>query len=139
MKGLFNTAVGILGSLVTALFGGWDTALSTLIMFMAMDYVTGIICAGVFHKSNKTENGALESNAGFKGLCRKCAVLFMVLISHRLDLQIGTSYIKNAVIIGFIANETISILENVGIMGVPIPKVIKKAIDILHKNVEKED
>ena len=139
MKGLFNTAVGILGSLVTALFGGWDTALSTLIMFMAMDYVTGIICAGVFHKSNKTENGALESNAGFKGLCRKCAVLFMVLISHRLDLQIGTSYKKNAVIIGFIANETISILENVGIMGVPIPKVIKKAIDILHKNVEKED
>ena len=139
MKGLFNTTVGILGSLVTALFGGWDTALSTLIMFMAMDYVTGIICAGVFHKSNKTENGALESNAGFKGLCRKCAVLFMVLISHRLDLHIDTSYIKNAVIIGFIANETISILENVGIMGVPIPKVIKKAIDILHKNVEKED
>ena len=56
MKGLFNIGVEILGILLIALFGGWEMALSTFIMFMAMDYITGIICAGVFNKRNKTEN-----------------------------------------------------------------------------------
>ena len=65
MKESLKIGVEILGVLLIALFGGWDIVLSIFIMFMAMDYITGIICAGVFHKSNKTENGALESNAGF--------------------------------------------------------------------------
>ena len=74
MKGLFNTVVGILGSLVTVLFGGWGTGMSTLLIFMAVDYITGLMTAFIFHNRPKTQNGVLESNAGFKGLCRKFAI-----------------------------------------------------------------
>ena len=87
--------------------------------------------AGFFHKSNKTENGGLESRAGWKGLCRKGVTLLFVLIAYRLDLTIGVDYIRNAVIIGFIANELISIVENAGLMGIPLPAVIENAIEIL--------
>ena len=79
------------------------------VVFMGIDYVSGIIVAGVFHKSRKTENGALESGIGWKGLCRKGMTLLFVLIAYRLDLAIGTTYIRDAVVIGFIANELISI------------------------------
>nr|DAI33756.1 MAG TPA: holin [Caudoviricetes sp.] len=112
-------------------FGGWSDALITLIVFMALDYVTGLIVAGIFKKSKKSENGALESRAGFKGLCRKGVALMIVLVAVRLDIVMHTSYIKDAVIIAFIANESISIIENAGLMGIPVPSVIAKAIDVL--------
>jgi toxin secretion/phage lysis holin len=121
------------------LFGGWDAALVTLIIFMGIDYFTGLIVAGVFHNSTKTENGALESKAGWKGLCRKGVTLLIVLVACRLDLIMGSTFIRDAVIIAFIANETISIIENAGLMGVPIPSVIVKAIDVLTKKAESED
>ncbi|MBE7024013.1 MAG: phage holin family protein, partial [Ruminococcaceae bacterium] len=79
------------------------------------------------------ENGNLNSRAGWKGLCKKCVTLLFVLIAHRLDVSLGTEYIRTATIIGFIANEVISIVENAGLMGLPLPKVITKAIDILKK------
>ena len=103
---------------------------------MAIDYVSGLIVAGVFHTSNKTNSGSLESRAGWKGLCRKCMTLLFVLVAYRLDLVIGTNYIRDAVIIAFIANETISLVENAGLMGIPLPAVIIKAIDVLQKKTE---
>ena len=136
MKHFLLTLVGLVGSLITTAFGGWDTGLATLVMFMAIDFISGLIVAGVFQKSKKTESGALESRIGWKGLARKCMTLLFVLIAYRLDLMIGTDYIRDAVIIGFCANELISIVENAGLMGVPLPNVIKKAIDIL---VQKEE
>lgn len=131
MKEGLCTMVGIIGSFIASLFGGFDAALATLILFMGIDYVSGLIVAGVFHKSNKSETGALESRAGWKGLCRKGMTLIVVLIAVRLDLIIGTTYVRDAVCLAFIANETISIIENAGIMGVPIPAVLMKAIEIL--------
>ena len=113
------------------MFGGWSDALITLIVFMSIDYATGLIVAGVFKKSKKSESGALESRAGFKGLCRKGVALLIVLVAVRLDIVMHTSYIKDAVIIAFIANESISIIENAGLMGIPVPSVIAKAIDVL--------
>ena len=86
----------------------------------------------------KTDTGSLESKAGWKGLCRKCMTLIFVLVAYRLDLVIGTNYIRDAVIIAFIANETISLVENAGLMGLPLPAVITKAIDILQKKTESE-
>lgn len=118
-------------------FGGWSDALITLMIFMSVDYVTGLIVAGIFKKSKKSENGALESRAGFKGLCRKGVALLIVLIATRLDIMMNTTYIRDAVIIAFIANESISIIENAGLMGVPVPSVIAKAIDVLRKDSEK--
>lgn len=136
MKMKVITGVGILGSLVTSIFGGWSEAMTTLFIFMVIDYITGLIVAGVFHKSPKSENGALESKAGWKGLCRKGMILLFVLVGHRLDLVIGASYIKDAVCIAFIVNELISLIENAALMGVPIPQIITKAIDLLQKAEE---
>lgn len=130
---LYST-IGAIGGFVAMAFGGWSDALITLIVFMALDYVTGLIVAGIFKKSKKSENGALESRAGFKGLCRKGVALMIVLVAVRLDIIMHTTYIKDAVIIAFVANESISIIENAGLMGVPVPGVIAKAIDILRKD-----
>lgn len=133
MKNILCTAAGATGSFIVSVFGGWDTAIGTLILFMAVDFLSGLAVAGVFHKSVKTESGTLESKAGFKGLCRKCMTLLFVLVAHRLDLSLGTPYIRDTVIIGFMANELISIVENAGLMGLPLPQVLIRAIDILNK------
>lgn len=138
MKQTICIALGAVGSAVASLFGGWDAALVTLMIFMGIDYVTGLIVAGVFHKSAKTESGALESLAGWKGLCRKGVTLLVVLVAYRLDLVMGSSFIRDAVVIAFVANETISIIENAGLMGVPVPSVIVKAIEVLKKKAEKD-
>lgn len=133
MKNIICTIIGAVGSFVTLLFGGWDAGLITLAVFMVIDYVSGLIVAGVFKNSPKTSTGALESKAGWKGLCRKGMTLLFVLVAYRIDLVIGTDYIRNMVIIGFIANELISIVENAGLMGLSLPDMIVKAIDILQK------
>jgi len=139
MKQFVCTVIGAVGSGIAALFGGWDTGLVSLLIFMALDYVSGLVTAGVFHKSNKSDTGSLESKAGWKGLCRKCMTLVFVLVAYRLDLVIGTNYIRDAVIIAFMANELISLVENAGLMGIPLPAVITKAIDILQKKSESEE
>lgn len=133
LKTMICTGIGIVGSTVVAAFGGWDAAMITLISMMVIDYLTGVLVAGVFHNSPKTENGTLESKAGWKGLCRKGMTLLIVLVAARLDIILGTGFIRDAVIIGYIANETISIIENAGLMGVPIPEAIKKAIEVLQQ------
>ena len=130
--------IGTAGSVVAALFGGWDAALKTLLIFMGIDFAMGLILAGAFRKSGKSESGALESRAGWKGLCRKGVTLLFVLIGARLDVIIGTNYIRDAICIGFIANELISIVENAGLMGVPLPAIVQKAIDILTDKAEGE-
>ena len=131
--------IGILGALVTSLFGGWDTALITLLIFMAIDYISGLIVAAVFKKSPKTETGTLESRAGFKGLFRKGMILLIVLIACRLDLIMHTNFIRDAVVIAYIVNESISIIENAGLMGIPVPKAIIKAIDILKRKEDEKE
>ena len=133
---LYST-VGVVGGFIAMVFGGWSDALATLMIFMGVDYVTGLIVAGIFKKSKKSESGALESRAGFKGLCRKGVALLIVLVAVRLDIIMHTTYIRDAVVIAFIANESISIIENAGLMGVPIPVVIAKAIDVLKKESDK--
>lgn len=138
MKEIVCTITGIVGSAVASLFGGWTAGMTALIIFMTVDYVSGLLVAGVFKNSNKTDTGALESRAGWKGLCRKGMTLVIVLIAYHLDVVIGTNYIRDAVIIAFCANEAISIVENAGLMGVPLPSVITKAIDLLTKKSKGE-
>lgn len=139
IKNSIVTAVGVAGSFLAGLFGGWDAGLTTLVIFMALDYLTGLIVAGVFHNSEKTKNGALESRAGWKGLCRKGVTLLIVLVACRLDLVIGSNFIRDAVVIAFVANETISIVENAGLMGIPIPSAITRAIEVLKNKAEQEE
>jgi toxin secretion/phage lysis holin len=127
---------GLIGSIIAQALGGWDLALQTLIIFMAVDYITGLVVAGVFKKSTKTENGALESRAGFKGLCKKCMILLYVLVAAQIDKLTGTEIVRNTVVIGFAANEAVSILENGGLMGIDYPKILKNAIDVLKSKAE---
>lgn len=134
MKETLCAVLGAVGAGIAWLFGGWDASMITLIVFMAIDYITGLVVAGVFKKSEKSENGGLESRAGWKGLCRKGVTLLFVFVAVRLDLLIGgTTYLRDGVCIAFIVNEVISITENAGLMGVPIPAVITNAISVLKK------
>lgn len=138
LKIILMAIIGVGGSFIANLLGGWTTDLVTLVIFMAIDYLTGLVVAGVFKASPKTESGALESRAGWKGLCRKGMTLLVVLVAARLDMAIGVTYIRTAVIIGFMANELISIAENAGLMGLPIPSVVTKAIDALQQKQEEK-
>lgn len=125
--------LGIVGSIIANLLGGWDMALQTLLLFMAVDYITGLIVAGVFKQSKKSETGALDSWAGWKGLFKKGVTLSIVLVAAQLDKVTGTEMIRDAVVIAYIVNEAISILENAGLMGVPIPEIVSRAIEMLKK------
>ena len=110
--------------------------LETLILCMALDYLTGMMAAGIFHKSKKSAQGGLESRSGWKGLCRKGISLLIVLVAYRLDLIAGTDFICNAVMAAYLVNELLSITENLGLMGVPVPKVLTSAIDLLNRRVK---
>ena len=137
--GTICTVMGAAGGVIAQFFGGWDSGMTTLLMFMAIDYATGLIVAGVFHASPKSEGGALESRAGWKGLIRKGCTLLFVLIAARLDLVMGTTMIRDGVIIGFLMNELVSIVENAGLMGIPLPAALTGAIELLKKKGERAD
>lgn len=132
----FMTTLGVIGSAIAGFFGGWSEGMTTLLIFMGIDYLTGIIVAAVFHNSPKTESGSLKSVAGLKGLCKKCGMLLCVLIAVRLDMLLGIEYIRDCVVIAFIVNEATSILENLGLMGIKFPKIITSALDVLNRKAE---
>ncbi len=124
--------IGAMGTIISNVFGGWDSALTTLVFFIVIDFFLGIFIAWT---SKETPKGQLSSKECFKGLLKKGLILLVVQIGYRLDLTIGTHYIKDLVAIGYIVNELISITENLGILGMPMPDVIKNAIEVL-KNKE---
>ena len=130
-------AAGVVGGIIATFFGGWSDGLTTLVIFMCIDYVSGFVLAGVFNKSRKTESGALESRAGWKGICRKCMTLVLVLVAYRLDLLRGEgTLIRDAVTIGFTINEGLSILENAVLMGLKVPEPLRKALEVLAPKAE---
>ena len=131
--------IGVVGSVIAEVFGGWDAAMITLATLMIIDYIMGVLVAAVWHNSPKSETGTLESRAGWKGLCRKGVVLLIVLIGAQLDKLLGVDFVRNAVIIGYAVNELISIIENAGLMGVPVPEVVQRAIELLQKKGEDTD
>lgn len=138
MKHALCSILGVIGAAISAAFGGWSAGMMTLLIFQGIDYLMGLIVAGVFKKSDKSKSGALESGAGWKGLLKKGVTWLIVLVAYRLDVVIGSTYVKDAAVIGFIVNETISIIENAGLMGLPLPAVITKAIEVLKQKSEPE-
>ena len=133
MKETVCTVLGVLGSAVCWAFGGWDAAMAALAMCIAVDYISGSIVALVFHKSSKTESGAYNSAYGLKGLCKKGLMLLFVLVAVQADRVLGSDYVRDAVCIGFCANEILSIIENLGLAGIPMPEAIIKALEQLQK------
>jgi toxin secretion/phage lysis holin len=131
MKQMICTVLGLAGSMLAAAFGGWDTALIALVICMGVDYVSGSIVALVFHNSRKSETGAYNSTYGLKGLCKKGLMLLFVIVAVQVDRLMGSEYVRDAVCIGFCTNEVLSIVENLGLAGVPMPQAVVKALEQL--------
>lgn len=133
MEKIFNSLVALIATFFTYLFGGWDLALKILITFMILDYITGVIYAYVI----KT----LNSEIGFKGLIKKCMILAVLVVGVALDRMLGndgTWVFRTLVCYFYIANEGISLLENISNLGVPIPNKIKNALEQLNNDEESE-
>ncbi|MDP4120852.1 MAG: phage holin family protein [Bacillota bacterium] len=134
-KVIISTISGALTALVTAAYGGWSAGLTTLFCFIIVDFVFGLLL-GILNKSSKTATGGLSSSIAFRGICKKIVILLLVFCMYRIDLTIGTAYFKDATIIAFIISEFISIIENAGLIGVPMPAIVTKALDVLNSKME---
>ena len=127
----------VIGSFAANSLGGWDASLQVLIALMVTDYITGVLVAAVWHKSSKSSSGTLNSVAGFKGILKKCAILLLVWIGVLLDQALGYAYARTAVVLFFVGNEGISLLENLGLMGVPFPAFLRRALEALRDQGDK--
>lgn len=132
MNNIFNSAVAVIATFFTYLFGGWDAAIGILIILMVLDYITGVVYAYV--------NKNINSEIGFKGLLKKCLVLVVLIVAVMLDrlLNTGDWVFRTLVCYFYIANEGISLLENISKLGVPIPAKIKDALEQLNKEGTEE-
>lgn len=130
---LIQIAFAALGGWLGYFLGGCDGLLIALVAFVAIDYVTGVMCAVTDKK--------LSSEVGFKGICRKVIIFMLVGVANILDTRvIGTgSVLRSAVIFFYLSNEGISLLENAGHLGLPIPEKLKAVLEQLHDRAEKEE
>ena len=128
--------LGVLAGVISAIVGGWSMALETLGIIMLLDYATGLIVAGVFHASPKSSGGALESKAAFKGLIRKVGIVVIVIAFHQLDRLTGKTFFRDGAAWAFFAEEFISVIENLGLMGLPMPKFVITAVEWLKNRSE---
>ena len=134
MKEFWNTIQVIftaVGGWLGWFLGGCDGLLYALVLFVVVDYITGVMCAAADHK--------LSSEVGFKGICRKVLIFLLVGIGHVLDAQIigNGSVLRTAVIFFYLSNEGVSLLENAGHLGLPIPEKLKVVLEQLHDRAEK--
>ena len=133
MKQTVCTIFGMLGAGISWAFGGWNAAMAALVICISVDYISGSIVALVFHKSTKSESGAYNSAYGLKGLCKKGLMLLFVLVAVQIDRLLGSDYVRDAVCIGFCSNEVLSITENLGLAGVPMPQAVTRALEQLQQ------
>ncbi len=125
MDHIFKTVVSIGGALASYLFGGWSALLGILLAFVAFDYISGIIASAT--------EGKLSSKIGFKAIPKKVMIFVMVAMGNLVDQALGgdNHIFRDGVIFFYLANELLSIIENAGRAGLPIPEQIKNAVDIL--------
>lgn len=138
MKETICTIAGVIGGAIAMVLGGWDSAIVTLMIFMGVDFVTGLVTAAI-GKSKHSDSGKLNSKAGWVGLAKKFCILLMIIVAVRIDILLGTTYIRDATCIGFCVNELLSIVENTSLMGIPYPESIRKAIEVLQKKAGRLD
>lgn len=123
-------ALAAVAGWIAGLLGEWSVLMSVLAIVMVMDYISGVIVAAC-GKSPKTETGRLDSKVGFVGLAKKGFIIIIVLLATLLDRAVGadTMAFQTAATCYYIANEGISIIENAGLMGMPVPSIVKKALE----------
>lgn len=137
-KNIASAIVSAIGGFIVGFLGGVDALLIALIIFMAVDYLTGLAVALVFHKSKKTEGGGASSKEGFKGIVKKICILLLVGLAHEVDVIVGADYIRSVTIMFFVANEGLSVLENLGLMDVKYPAFLTRALEILRDKAKDE-
>lgn len=139
MKEKVCTVIGVLGGLLAGALGGWDGTLAALVVCMGVDYLSGSVVALVFHASPKSPTGSYNSAYGLKGLCKKGLMLLFVLVAVQLDSLLGGDYVRDSVCLGFCANELLSIVENLGHAGIPMPQAVTKALEQLQQPLDRDD
>lgn len=133
MEKFFDSCVAVIATCITYLLGGWDIALIVLVTFMALDYLTGVTYAYI--------NNKLNSEVGFKGLLKKCMIIVVIIAAVLLDKMLNTDawVFRTLVCYFYIANEGISLLENISNLGVPIPNKLKLALEQLNKDDDQDE
>ena len=138
IKNIILAVCAAIGGFFVEFLGGVDGALKVLIIFMLVDYITGLAVAFVFHKSTKTTSGGASSKEGFKGIVKKLCIIMLVGLAHEIDVIMGVEYMRATAMLFFIGNEGLSVLENVGLMGVNYPEFLKKALEVMRDKGEKK-
>ncbi|MFD2132560.1 holin family protein [Pseudogracilibacillus auburnensis] len=132
METLFKSIVAVLGAIVTFLLGGWSPLLQVLVLFIAFDYILGVLVAASY--------GQLNSKIGFRGIAKKVMILALVAVAYSIDTIMGDgTFIRDAVIFFYLANELLSILETVGKTNLPVPDVLRKAVETLNSKSKSSD
>lgn len=119
--------------------GGFDLFLEALLVCMVVDYLMGLTIAGLYKRSDKTDTGGLNSFVGWMGISKKITSLLFIIIGVELQKITGLIGIREGIIIVLVTNEVISIIENAGVMGIPVPEQITKMIDILKQKGAKDE
>lgn len=133
LKNSVLAGLAAVGSFLAGALGGWDAPLALLVALMAADYLTGVLVAAVWQRSDKSATGALDSKAGFRGLVKKGMILLLVWLGVLLDEAVGAGYVRMAVVLFFLGNEGLSLLENLGLMGIPFPAFLRRALEALRE------
>ena len=129
MDKIFQSVVAVSGVITSFLFGGWPLLLNIFLAFVVIDYITGLIASGI--------QGQLNSKVGWKGIARKVVMFLIISVAHMIDVLLETqnNMIRNAVIFFYLANELLSIIENAGRIGIPIPRILLNAVEALKGRV----
>ena len=138
MKNYLSLLVGTIGTFIVNIYGGWSNALTTLVIFMIIDYLSAIV-QGIMGKSLKSKNGKLNSTVGFKGIFKKIMVLLMVLVGHRIDVTFNLTYVKDIITLSYICNEFISIIENLTYIGMDKLPIFDKVAKLIKKEIEENE
>ncbi|MDR7814899.1 phage holin family protein [Lacrimispora sp.] len=138
-KDILCTGLGIAATIGTKMFGGWTPTLNIVIIMMGLDLFAGFMVAAAFNNSPKSESGAADSKAMFRGICKKIMMLCLLAVAHQIDLVLGVDYIMLATTYGFITNEALSIVENAGLMGIVKSEVLTNAIELLKSKGNKSE
>jgi toxin secretion/phage lysis holin len=128
---IFNSVAGGLGAFVTYAFGGWTELMSFFLLAVMIDIVTGLL-------ASVKEGSGISSAVGFDGLAKKVFMLIAIMLAHRVDVLMGTSFIMDGAIYCYLANELVSITENYGRMGLPLPDALKRVISVLKDRGSKD-
>lgn len=137
MKNSFCIVLGSVCAVASAFLGGFDNIVIALATLMCTDLLTGVFLALLFHKSPKTEGGLVSSKVFLLGAFRKIYMLILCGMGHQLDTVLGTAFLRDGIVYAFMANEILSIVENAGLMGIPIPKVLESGLEILNGKSDK--